>query len=209
MPDYTFHNIEQNSPEWYQLRCGRVGGSSMVKIMANYGRAFGEPAKGLAVKIALEQITGVKCDSSFTNAHMERGHEQEPIARALYEDENFCTVGNGGYFSVGDDVGVSPDGIVGDDGGIEIKSVIETVHYANKKRKDVDPAYKWQVIHELKITEREWWDFVSYCEAFPLGKQLFVHRVYAENFQEEFKMIDKRMDEFRKLVSEAKTVILS
>lgn len=203
----VFHDVDQNSPEWEQLRAGRIGGSFVGKVMANYGKAFGEPAKALAVRIAIEQITGKPLGTQYRNEHMDRGHEQEPIARAMYEDRFFCDVDRGGYFSKGDDEGVSPDGLVCDDGLIEIKSVIETTHYANIKRGGVDPCYYWQVINQLRITGRAWCDFVSFCATFPEGKRLFVVRIYADKLNDFFKMIDARIEEFRALIDDAKKTI--
>jgi len=204
-----FHDVQQNSDEWFQMRVGRVGGSSISKIMANFGKAFGQPAKDFAVKIALEQITGSRSESGYSNAHMERGTLQEPIARALYEDEFFCDVSNGGFFELGQDVGVSPDGLVYEDGQIEIKSVIETTHYATLTRKKFDPAYQWQLYFCLMVTGREWVDFVSFCADFPEGKRLFTDRIYRDKSTDKFEMISTRMNEFRALVNEAKQVILS
>ena len=203
-----FHDIEQNTDEWADMRVGKIGGSSIGKIMANYGKAFGDPAHGLAVQIAIGQLTGVRQDSGYSNEHMERGHEQEPIARSLYEQKYFCTVTNGGFFENGD-IGVSPDGLVDDDGVIEIKSVIPTTHFANVERKKFDPAYKWQLYFNLQQTERDWIDFVSFCATFPEGKRLYTFRIFKENAAEEFAMIDKRLEEFRALVEKKKAVINS
>jgi hypothetical protein len=203
----TFHPVEQNSEEWLQLRTGRIGGSSIGKIMANYGKVFGQPAKDLAVKIALEQITGNRTENGYSNAHMERGHEQEPVARMLYEETYFCDVFPGGYFSSGDMVGVSPDGLVYDDGLIEIKSVIDTVHFSTIKRGRFDPSYQWQLYFNLMVTGREWIDFVSFCSDFPEGKKLFVDRVTKNESEEQFDMIRKRVEEFMVMVSEAREVI--
>lgn len=203
------YDIEQNTDEWLSMRVGRVGGSSIGKIMANYGKSFGQPAQDLAVKIAIEQITGERNENGYTNVHMERGHEQEPIARALYEEKFFCDVQRGGFFEEGDDVGVSPDGLVYEDGLIEIKSVIETVHFATVKRGKFDPLYQWQLYLNLKVSGREWIDFVSFCATFPEGKRLFVSRVTREECQEQFGMIDTRIDKFRIAVNDAKSIILS
>jgi hypothetical protein len=202
-----FHDIQQNTDEWLLLRSGKLTSSKLGVVMANYGKAFGEPAKKYAVDIAIEQITGAPVGGSYQNEHMERGHEQEPIARMLYEAETFCAVDNGGFFQTAD-MGCSPDGLVGQDGAIEIKCVIPSVHYASIKRQAFDPAYKWQCIGNLKVTERDWIDFVSYCETFPEGRRLFVHRGRVSEFQEEFKMIDSRVGEFSKLVAETKAKIL-
>lgn len=203
-----FHDIEQNSDPWLQMRAGRLTSSKLGVVMANYGKSFGEPAKKYAITIAIEQITGKPIPSTYTNDHMERGHEQEPIARMLYEEETYSDVTNGGFFS-SKFVGCSPDGLVSDSGVIEIKSVISNIHYASLKRKNVDPAYKWQCIGNVKFTGREWIDFVSYCSDFPEDKKLFIYRLWAENLTEEFKMIDDRISQFKELVSESKELIIN
>jgi hypothetical protein len=197
---FKFIDVAQNSEEWFQLRGGKLTSSNLGKVMANYGKAFGEPAKKLAATVAVQRITG-ECSSEggFSNEHMERGHQQEPLARMLYENETFCDVTNGGFFE-SDFIGCSPDGLVSDCGVIEIKSVIENIHFSNIKRGGLDPAYKWQCIGNLKFTGREWLDFISYCQAFPIGKQLYVHRIKKEDLAEEFKMIDDRISEFKTLV---------
>ena len=205
---FEFHDVDQNTDEWFAMRAGRLTSSKLGVIMANYGKAFGDPAKKYAVNIAIEQITGQPIASTYTNEHMERGHEQEPIARMLYEEENFCDVTNGGFFE-SEFVGCSPDGLVSDRGDIEIKSVIAPVHFANIKRQNVDPAYKWQCIGNLKFPGRYWLDFVSYCSEFPDGKRLYVHRIHKEQLTEEFQMIDDRVELFKELVNATKETILN
>ena len=204
---FTFHDIPQNEDEWFSMRAGLLTSSKLGTIMANYGKAFGEPAKKYAVNIAIEQITGKPIPSTFSNAHMERGHEQEPIARMMYEDQTFFEVTNGGFFG-SSFVGCSPDGLVDDCGAIEIKSVIAPVHFSTVKRQSLDPAYRWQCVGNLKFTGRKWLDFVSYCSEFPSGKQLFTHRIYPGNLEDEFKMIDIRIAEFKKLVDDVRGKIL-
>jgi hypothetical protein len=201
-----FHNIEQNTPEWFELRLGKCTASNFQTIMANQGKAFGEPAKKYALQLALEQITGKKSGVSFSNAHTERGHEQEPIARELYEANYFYDVSNGGFFDCGL-YGDSPDGLVGDDGVIEIKSVIATTHFETLRRGDFDPSYKWQLIGHLDCTGREWVDFVSYCEDFPDEKQLIVHRLHRDDYSDEIARLRERRSVFLELVKQTKEVI--
>ena len=203
---FQFYDIEQNTEEWFSMRGGRLTSSNLGKVMANDGKAFGEPAKKYAVQIAIEQITGNPISSSYSNEHMQRGHEQEPVARMLYEEETFSTVKNGGFFC-SDEIGCSPDGLVFDDGVIEIKSVIESVHFANVKRQNFDPVYKWQFVGNLKFTGRDWIDFVSYCATYPIDKQLYIYRMHKESYQEEFKQIDSRVNEFMFLVAKTKAEI--
>lgn len=199
-------DIDQNSEEWLQLRVGKVTSSGVGKIMANYGKAFGQPAKEYAVKIALEQLTGKAVGVNYTNAHMERGHEQEPIARALYEERNFCEVSNGGFYD-NTITGDSPDGLVYDDGVIEIKSVIGHVQFSTIKRGKYDPKYKWQLVFHLRETGRDWVDYVSYSSDFPEGNRLYEYRADRDEFKEEFKMVNDRLIQFFELVDENKRLI--
>jgi len=201
-------DIAQNTDEWWAMRAGKVGGSSLGKVMANYGKAFGDPAKKLAVNLAIEQITGVPLPSGFSNHHTDRGHEQEPIARGLYEDRFFCDVKNGGFYDNGK-TSVSPDGLIFEDGIIEIKCVIASVQFETIKRGGIDPKYKWQCAFELKESGREWLDYVSFCSEFPEGKRLFVHRITVEDSADLFEKIDIRLAEFWPLVEESKKIIMA
>jgi hypothetical protein len=169
--------------------------------------SFGVPAKQLAVNLAIEQITGEPLPSGFSNQHTDRGHEQEPIARDMYEDRFFCDVTNGGFYDNGK-TSVSPDGLVYGDGIIEIKCVIASVQFATIKRGCIDPKYKWQCAFELKESGRDWLDYVSFCSEFPEGKQLFVHRTNKGECAELFSKIDQRLGEFWPLVEENKKIIL-
>lgn len=195
-----FHDVAQNTEEWELLRLGKPTASNFGTFMANYGKDFGDPAKRYALQIALERLTGKKAEHAFSNDHMERGHEQEPIARMLYAEEHFCDVLNGGFFDCGTH-GDSPDGRVGESGVIEIKSVIAFTHYANMQRGGYDPAYKWQLVGHLDCTGRDWVDFVSFCIDFPRDYQLCVYRLNREDCEHEIKMLHERREQFLALVA--------
>lgn len=199
---YEFYDVEQNTDEWFGLRSGSLTSSNLGCVMAKYGKAFGDPAKQLAIKIAIEQITGKPVEGGYSNSSFDRGHEEEPIARMLYEQETFSEVTNGGYFDAGFE-GCSPDGLVNEDGVIEIKSAIPHIHYARVKRQDMDPTYKWQCVNTLKITARDWLDFISYCSSYPEGKRLYVFRMHKRFLQGYYDMIDLRVAEFKILVQES------
>ena len=197
-----WHDVEQNTDEWLALRSGLVTGSSVAKIMANYGKAFGEPAKKYAVDIAVERLKGSPIEGArYINAHMEAGHVEEPVARMLYEEEFFSTVTNGGFFENAT-TGVSPDGLVSDDGLIEIKSVVPATHYNTIKRDQHDPSYHWQLMFELKESGRKWVDYVSFCEQFYKPSQLVVKRIMAADCVEDFDKLEGRLDLFEALVAE-------
>lgn len=195
----VWHDVPQNTEAWNALRLGKATASNFGCIMANDGAAFGEPAKKYALQIALELATGRKAEFSFSTDHMERGHEQEPIARMLYEDAEFVDVTNGGFFDCGDH-GDSPDGLIQHDGVIEIKSVTAAVHYATLKRGSFDPAYRWQLVGHLNCTGRDWVDFVSFCSEFPEASQLIVYRSTRDDFKEELKRLEERRAKFLELV---------
>jgi hypothetical protein len=196
-----FHDVEQNSDEWMHLRIGKATASNFACFMANEGKDFGDPAKRYALQIALERVNGKKAEFSFSNEHMERGHEQEPIARMLYEEETFSDVTNGGFFCWST-YGDSPDGLVNHDGIIEIKSVIASTHYATMIRGSFDPAYKWQLIGHLDCTGRDWVDFISFCSDFPLEKQLLVHRIQRSDYLDEIERLRARRGQFLELVDQ-------
>lgn len=202
-----FHDIEQNSDLWFDMRLGKVTGSGLSKIMANFGKSFGEPAKKYAVEIALEQITGKSQGEFYSNAHMERGTEQEPIARKLYEDIHFCDVSNGGFFDNGN-TGCSPDGLIYHDGVLEIKCVIGSVQFETIKRNKFDPKYKWQLVFELRETGRDWIDYVSYSSDFPENNRVVEYRIDRDFFKEEFVMVEDRLEQFFKVVNENKRIII-
>jgi hypothetical protein len=196
-----FHDVAQNSDEWMELRLGKPTCSMFGTFMANYGKAFGEPAKREALRIALERLTGKRAEHAFSNDHTERGHEQEPIARMLYAEERFADVLNGGFFDCGD-YGDSPDGRIGERGLIEIKAVIASTHYDNMQRGSFDPAYKWQLVGHLDCTDRAWVDFVSFCSDFPRESQLCVYRLHREECADELKMLAERRALFLELVQQ-------
>lgn len=196
-----WHDVEQNTPEWDVLKLGKASSSGYGKFMANFGKAFGEPAHRYALQIALEQLTGRKAERSFKNDDMDRGHEEEPLARMKYQEQHFVEVTNGGFFDCGQ-WGDSPDGLVDHDGVIEIKSVIAPTHEATIKRGRFDPAYKWQMAGHLDATGRDWVDFVSFCPDYPEHSELIVLRTYRADMAEELAQLAERRAEFLALVSE-------
>lgn len=196
--------FDQLSPEWFDIRFGKATSSKFGTIMANEDKAFGNPALEYAERIAIEGITR-KPVESYSNQYMEDGIEQEPIARKAYEDYTFTQVSQVGFYeSECGRFGGSPDGIV-NPGGIEIKCVKYNTHFNTIKDGKYDPKYKWQITGNIWLAELEWIDFVSYCHVFPVGKQIFVDRVYRDE-----KMIDrlkKRLEDFWPLVEEHKLLI--
>ena len=206
-----FHDIEQNSEVWDALRLGKATTSKFGVIMANYGKAFSDTAKKYAHKIAYEQVTGKKEESSgFSNGFMEEGHTWEPIAKRAYEEETFNEVSNGGFcqHEKYENVGGSPDGMVRlDNGGIEIKSVIAWTQRANIRRNSYDPTYKWQKLGNMWLCDWDYCDFISYGYTCTEKNRLFIYRMERKDFKEELAMIEPRLEMFLELVEEEKNYV--
>ena len=183
-------DVQQNSEEWFDLRLKKVTSSNFGKIMANMGKAFGNPAIEYAQKIANEIVTGERDTRGFKGAYFDDGHEIEPIAKQSYERDNFCTVTNGGFFSK-NRLGDSNDGNVGKKGCVEIKGVIQNTQWKRLKKGGYDLAYKWQIQGHIWLGNKEWCDFISYCPEMPENKRMYVFRVYRDN--EMIKQMKKRI----------------
>ena len=193
-------DVEQNSDEWFEMRLGRVTGSKAATIMANYGKAFGNPAVEYAQRLALERVTGVRDSTdSLKSNYLDRGHELEPVARFEYEKETMNFVSNGGFFK-NEKTGDSPDGLVGTNGVVEIKSVIPNIQWKVLKSKKYPTSHKWQIQWHLWISKRKWCDFISFCPEMVEGKQLFIDRVFPD--LEAFKQIEYRLAEFELKIKE-------
>lgn len=191
-------DVVQNSDEWFDLRVGKITSSHFASIMANDGKALGNPAIEYAQRVALEQVTGLRDETgSFKNAYMDRGNDLEPIARDLYEIETFSKVTNGGFHYI-DDLGDSPDGKVGEKGRIEIKCVIPNTHWKRLKKGGYDTAYKYQIQGHLWIGNCDWCDFVQYCPEMPQSKRLYVFTVKRD--EEMIERMKIRMELFRQEV---------
>ena len=206
-----FKDVEQNSEEWFKLREGKATTSNFSKFMANYGKSFGDPAKKYAFKLAKEQVTGKKADEeSYSNSYMDAGHEWEPVAKDEYEDKTFNIVSNGGFCisEKFEGVGGSPDGLIlKDNGGIEIKSVIDWTQRNTIKRNSFDPGYKWQIFGNIWLCELDYLDFISYGYNYTPGKKLFIHRVERNDYKTEIDMNEPRLKDFLKLVEDEKAYL--
>ena len=151
-------DLVQGSDEWHLARIGSIGGSSIASAVA---KGEGKSRKNLLYRLAGEILTGVKYEG-YTNQDMQRGLEQEPSARDLYEFMTGNDVEQTGLIRLSEYTHFSPDGLVGKDGIIEIKSVIPSVHIETFLANKWPAAYRKQCQWGLHICDREWCDFISY-----------------------------------------------
>ena len=167
-------DLVQCTPEWFLARCGIPTGSMFSAVLA---KGEGKTRKAYMVKLAAERLTG-KPGESFSNAHTERGTEQEPFARLSYEALTGNAVQEVGFIRHPVlSAGSSPDGLIDHDGGVEIKSVIPTVQIETVMKGGYPSGHKAQIQGNLWITGRAWWDFVSYSPDMPDGLDTYIFRV--------------------------------
>lgn len=150
--------IEQGSDEWLELRAGKVTASNFSKVLS---KGQGKTRNGYMYQLAAEILTGAPAET-FKNSAMEWGNECEPQARAMYELESDCDVEEVTFIHGREMVGVSPDGLVGDKGLLEIKCPATTTQIERYLSGKFPTTYKAQVQGQLWVAEREWCDFVSF-----------------------------------------------
>ena len=164
-------DIIQQSPEWFEIKKGKMSASHATAI-GNCGKGLETYARQIVKDLIIER-------QNFTNKDMERGNELEPIARITYEFEYSVTVKQIGFITYSDYVGVSPDGLINDDGGLELKARNDDIHFGLLLGDPVDSSTIWQMNMAMLITGRKWWDFGSYNPNFK--QSLFVKRFYPDN----------------------------
>lgn len=168
----VFKELEQGTAEWFEARQGIITASSMSDVLA---KGQGKTRNTYMNKLIGEVITG-NTAPSYSNAYMDAGHEFEIEARDIYSAA-FAECLQVGFYRNFDDiggVGYSPDGVVGEDGLVEIKSRLAHLQVELILADRVPPEHQAQIQCGLWVSEREWLDFVSYCPNMPL----FVKRVF-------------------------------
>jgi len=159
-------NIEQGSDAWLQTRKGLVTGSRFKDVITPAKGELSKSSKSYMYELVAERMGATV--NFYQNEHMQRGNELEPDARTAYEFVKDAVVEQVGI-CIHDNgmVGVSPDGLVGEDGGLEIKCPKETTHISYLESGDMPLIYKPQVQGCMWVTGRKWWDFMSYHPDLP------------------------------------------
>ena len=174
--------MEQRSPEWFAARLGKVTASKVADVIAKTKTGYSTSRENYMAQLICERMTGQK-QESFTNAAMEWGTETEPLARAAYEALNNVLV---------DELGLidhpfipmsaaSPDGLVNNDGMLEIKCPNTATHFDTLLTGKMPSKYMPQVQWQMACANRIWCDFVSFDPRAPEGLQLFEQRIYRDD----------------------------
>jgi len=203
-------NFEQGSDEWMAFRAGKISASRVADLMKKTKTGWSTSRANMITKLAIERLTG-SVDDGYSNAAMQRGIEMEPEARNAYSFEYGVAVAEVGCVThpEWDFVTCSPDGLVGDEGLMEVKCpTAQAKHYEALQTGAHAQEYKWQLHHQMLVTGRQWVDAVSYDPRFPEGLQMAVKRVFVDaEIAEELKTaiiecnaaIDERVNAMREL----------
>lgn len=175
----VYEDLEQGSPEWLQARAGIVTASTIGKLLTSTGKvANNETSRALTDALTTERITG-RVEFMPANIEMQRGTILEPFARDLYA-QHYAPVDEVGFMVrefIGNlRIGYSPDGLVGDDGLIEIKSRKPRIQVNTILEDRVPAANMAQLQAGLLVSGRAWIDYVSYSPGLPL----YVKRVHPD-----------------------------
>lgn len=182
-------DFPQGSPEWLACRMGLVTASEFKTIIGVKKDAREKVTRQTYMrKLAGEILTGEPMES-YTNANMERGKELEDEARATYQFVNDAALRQVGFIQDGLK-GCSPDSLVAEDGGLEIKIALPHIQIERLECGELPSEYVAQVQGNIWIAKREWWDFASYCPRLPL----FVVRVRRDEAY--IRMLSEAVDQF-------------
>jgi len=187
--------IEQGSPEWHAMRCGKVTASRIADMLAKTKTGWGASRANYKAQLVAERLTGIVAEG-YTNAAMEWGKEKEAEARAAYgfytnEPVELVSFVNHPVMPM---AGASPDALVGAGGLVEIKCPNTATHIETLLGGSVPGKYQFQMQWQMACTDRGWCDFVSYDPRMPEDMRLFVKRL--ERDEEAIAMIERETRAF-------------
>jgi len=174
--------IEQGTHEWFAQRLGKVTASRVSDIIAKTKTGVSASRANYLAQLVAERLTG-QASETFKSGAMQHGTETEPQARMAYEAETGQMVTEVAMIQHGtiEMAGASPDGLVGEDGLVEIKCPNTSTHIATLMADKAPSQYIPQMQWQMACTGRAWCDFVSFDPRMPEDMQLFIKRVPRDN----------------------------
>lgn len=171
--------IVQGSPEWFQIRCGKVTASRVADVIAKTKTGWGASRANYCAELIAERLTGIPAEK-YSNAAMQWGIDTEAEARAAYQFYHWTgPLELAGFVEhpVIAMTGASPDGLCGEAGLVEIKCPNTATHIETLLSGSVPEKYVTQMQWQMACTKRTWCDFVSFDPRMPEDLRLFVKRV--------------------------------
>lgn len=176
-------DVPQGSEEWRRLRAGKITASRLGDLTAKIKTGEAAARRDYRVQLIAEILTGEPQEDDYVSKEMLWGIEQEEFARAAYEATSNCFVDKVGFILHPDldYAGASPDGLVGTDGGVQIKCPKTATHLATLMDGAIPREHLPQMHWELACSGRDWWDFVSYDPRLPSNLRLFTKRLQRDD----------------------------
>ena len=192
------HYCKQRTDEWARLRSGRFTASDFDTLMPAKSKAIDSWTKtqlDIVHRVAAERLTGQVSDGGYISAAMQWGIDTENEARSAYEFETGKTVQQVGFIEYDEWLGCSPDGLIDDDGGLELKCPTSAVHLSYLRDQSLFiNDYKWQCLGSLLVSGRSRWELISYDPRFPEDKQLVRVIFRYENCLPDLVLLRNRLD---------------
>jgi putative phage-type endonuclease len=170
--------IEQGSDNWFAARLGKATASRIADIVARTKTGASASRANYAAQLVCERLTNGR-EAGFSSAAMQWGTDHEPDARAAYSFRMDIDVEEVGFvdhptisFS-----GASPDGLVGEEGLLEIKCPNTATHIDTLLNGTIPGKYVDQMQWQMACTGRQWCDFASYDPRMPEAMRLYVQRI--------------------------------
>lgn len=170
-------SAEQGTIEWLHEKCGNVGASRIIDVMAKIKTGEAAARRNYRAELVCELLTGTT-QESFCSAEMQRGLDLEPFARAAYEVRTNVMVEKTGFVlhPKVPRAGASPDGLVDENGLVEIKCPKTATHIDYLLGGVAPSEYQPQMLWQMACTGRQWCDFLSYDDRLPPELQVFLVR---------------------------------
>lgn len=184
---------EQRSKEWFEARSGKFTSSRINELMGAKG--LGKTGESYAFDLSVEMVQGRDEEDDYMSYDMQRGVELEPYAFKKFSELmslRFSTVTKCGFIELNENTGSSPDGLVDDDGVLEIKCPKSSTFFKVVLTGEIDKKYYDQMQHQMYCTGRSKAYFFNYC--IYNGEELW-HLIEVERDQDRIDLMRSRIDE--------------
>lgn len=187
------NEILQGTPEWHALRIGKVTASRVADVVAKTKSGWSAMRTNYMAELIAERLTG-ELAPSFISGPMAHGKDTEAEARAAYEFRTDAEVALAAFVDhpAIPMTGASPDGLIGDDGMLELKCPNTATHIETLLGDEIPGKYITQMQWQMACAGRQWCDFASFDPRLPESMRLFIKRVKRDN---------ERIAELEQLVS--------
>ena len=188
------YNFEQRTEDWYNIRKGKMTASNAEIIIAN-----GKGLETYIYNLMAEYYSSAEKEN-YINADMQRGIDLEPEAKIEFQFYTGLDIKEVGCVELNEYILASPDGLIGDDGLIEIKCPNDSIYFKLLLSNNIKPEYIAQMQMQMYVTDRQYCYFVSYNPNFE--KSLYIKKINRD--EEMIEKLKKGLERGIQLIKEIK-----